>query len=182
MNTNGNKNGNSGLCIFGNEPLTIEDVILLAKRKTLPQLTDDPAFKDRIQKGANFLDRLLKEDGYIYGVTTGYGDSCTVDIPDSLVQQLPHKLYTYHGCGLGRFLDAEETRAVLVARLASLVRGMSGVSPYTLEVSFRAISLQYSYITISTNYYIIFLYLFSIFTKILGELCPAGKTSVYPPA
>ena len=33
-----------------------------------------------------------------------------------------------HGCGLGRFLDETETRAVLAARLASLVRGMSGVS------------------------------------------------------
>jgi|GEM_PF-3864483 len=25
--------------------------------------------------------RLLREDGVIYGVTTGYGDSCTVNIP-----------------------------------------------------------------------------------------------------
>jgi histidine ammonia-lyase len=69
----------------------------------------------------------------IYGVTTGYGDSCTVNIPPALVAELPHHLYTYHGCGLGRYLDPVETRAVLAARLASLVRGMSGVSVPLLE-------------------------------------------------
>jgi len=64
----------------------------------------------------------------VYGVSTGYGDSCTVNVPASLVAELPHHLYAYHGCGLGRYLDAEETRAVLVARLVSLAQGMSGVS------------------------------------------------------
>ena len=91
------------------------------------------SFQGTYQKGADFLDRLLSEDGVIYGVTTGYGDSCTVSIPQALVAELPHHLYAYHGCGLGRHLDAQEARAVLVARLASLVHGMSGVSMPLLE-------------------------------------------------
>src|SRR5205085_8322039 len=41
--------------------------------------------------------------------------------------------YTSHGCGLARFLDAGQTRAVLAARLASLAQGMSGVSVGLLE-------------------------------------------------
>ncbi|MEG1455161.1 MAG: aromatic amino acid ammonia-lyase, partial [Comamonas sp.] len=90
-------------------------------------------FRAFIQRGADFLDRLLLEDGAIYGVTTGYGDSCTVPVPLALVTELPHHLYTYHGCGLGRFLDEAETRAVIAARLASLVRGMSGVSHPLLQ-------------------------------------------------
>jgi histidine ammonia-lyase len=69
----------------------------------------------------------------VYGVTTGYGDSCTVTIPPALVNELPRHLYTYHGCGLGRFLDPDETRAVLVARLVSLAQGVSGVSYALLE-------------------------------------------------
>jgi len=66
-------------------------------------------------------------------VTTGYGDSCTVTIPAALVNELPHHLYAYHGCGLGKFLTPQETRAVLAARMASLARGMSGVSVGLLE-------------------------------------------------
>ena len=120
------------LC-FGAAPLCIEDVVALARRHSTGVLSDDAAFRARISAGAEFLDRLLAEDGVVYGVTTGYGDSCTVVIPPALLHELPHHLYTYHGCGLGRFLDAQETRAVLAARLASLCVGMSGVSLPLLE-------------------------------------------------
>ena len=33
-----------------------------------------------LPEGADFLDRLLCEEGTFYGVTTGYGDSCTVTV------------------------------------------------------------------------------------------------------
>lgn len=123
----------TGAVRFGDAPLRIEDVTALARRQREARLSDDAGFRARIARGADFLDRVLREDGVIYGVTTGYGDSCTVNIPPELVAELPHHLYTYHGCGLGRFLDAEETRAVLAARLASLARGMSGVSQGLLD-------------------------------------------------
>lgn len=119
--------------LFGDGPLRIEDVVALSRRERPAALSANADFRARIRRGADFLDRLLKEDGVIYGVTTGYGDSCTVNIPVDLVAELPHHLYAYHGCGLGRFLDETETRAVLAARLASLSRGMSGVSLPLLE-------------------------------------------------
>jgi len=118
---------------FDGSRLTIEDVVAVAEQRQPAELSADPAFRARIARGADFLDRLLAEDGVIYGVTTGYGDSCTVSIPPELVAELPHHLYTYHGCGAGRFLTPEETRAVLATRLASLSQGMSGVSVGLLE-------------------------------------------------
>src|SRR5688572_15198849 len=118
---------------FDGSALTIEDVNLLAGRKRLAELSPEPAFRQRIARGTEFLDRLLREDGVVYGVTTGYGDSCTVVIPPDLLSELPHHLFAYHGCGLGRFLDETETRAVLATRLTSLSRGMSGVSLPLLE-------------------------------------------------
>lgn len=113
---------------FGEKTLTIEDVVALARRERYAELSDSPAFREKIMAGVDFLDRVLSEDGAIYGVTTGYGDSHTVTVPSHLVAELPHRLYTYHGCGLGRFLDEQETRAVLVSRLNSLSIGFSGVS------------------------------------------------------
>ena len=118
---------------FDGSALTIEDVVALARGGSTAELSRDSAFRQRIQRGADFLDRLLREDGIVYGVTTGYGDSCTVAIPPELVAQLPHRLYTYHGCGLGRMLAPQETRAVLAVRLASLAQGVSGVSVALLE-------------------------------------------------
>lgn len=114
--------------LFDGSRLGLDDIAALSERRARAVLSREPAFIARIARGADFLDRLLKEDGVVYGVTTGYGDSCTVTIPPDLVAELPHHLYTYHGCGAGRFLTPEETRAVLAVRLASLAQGMSGVS------------------------------------------------------
>jgi histidine ammonia-lyase len=113
--------------IFDGQPLTIEDVCQLARRQAACELSRDAHFIARIDKGAQFIDTLLKEEGFVYGVTTGYGDSCTVAVPLHLVEALPQHLYTFHGCGLGSYFDAEQTRAILAARLNSLAQGFSGV-------------------------------------------------------
>ena len=118
---------------FDRSRLCIEDIVDIAHEKASATLSDDPVFRAAIARGADFLDRLLREDGTIYGVTTGYGDSCTVTVPADLVEELPHHLYTYHGCGLGEYLSPAQTRAVMAARLASLSKGFSGVSVELLE-------------------------------------------------
>ena len=114
--------------LFGGPALRIEDVAALASRHGEATLSDEAGFVAGINKGADLIDRLLKEEGVVYGVTTGYGDSCTVAIPASQVEALPRQLYTFHGLGLGAPLDEAGARSVLAARLASLCRGMSGVS------------------------------------------------------
>ncbi|MCQ9427614.1 aromatic amino acid ammonia-lyase, partial [Pseudomonas sp. LJDD11] len=105
--------------MFGERALRIEDVLALANRQAPTALQNDSAFRERIAKGAQFLDSLLDKEGVIYGVTTGYGDSCVVAVPLQHVEALPRHLYTFHGCGLGKLLDAQASRAVLAARLQS---------------------------------------------------------------
>jgi histidine ammonia-lyase len=113
--------------------LGIAEVVATAHGRLHIALSTNPTFQARIRRGAEFVDRLIAEDGVIYGVSTGYGDSCTVLIPTELIDELPHRLYAYHGCGLGRYLSPEETRAVLLVRLQSLAQGMSGISTGLLQ-------------------------------------------------
>ena len=113
---------------LGSRPLTIEDVLAIAYGRVQVHLNRDPEYVQHIQSGTAFLDRLLEEDGVIYGVTTGFGDSCTVDIPRDLIEELPLHLLRFHGCGLGKHLSHEMARAVIVVRLVSLTMGYSGVS------------------------------------------------------
>ncbi|MBC9249096.1 histidine ammonia-lyase [Pseudomonas alcaligenes] len=118
---------------FGEAQLTIEQVVALASRNARAQLQGDAAYREKIAKGARFLDTLLDKEGVIYGVTTGYGDSCVVAVPLHQVEALPRHLFTFHGCGLGKLLDEASTRAVLAARLQSLCHGVSGVRVELLE-------------------------------------------------
>lgn len=118
--------------IFGDDRLSIEAVIAIANGSNAA-LNSHPEFRQRIEKGAAFLERLLKEDGVIYGVTTGYGDSCTVAIPAALVNELPLHLTRFHGCGLGQYFDRQQSRAILATRLNSLAQGLSGVTLQLLQ-------------------------------------------------
>ncbi|QXC56005.1 aromatic amino acid ammonia-lyase [Vibrio mimicus] len=112
---------------FGQGRLTIEDVSAIAQGAKA-SLNPSAEFTAKIDRGVAFLEKLLKEEGVIYGVTTGYGDSCTVAIPAQLVEDLPLHLTRFHGCGLGKVLTHEQARAVLATRLCSLAQGVSGVS------------------------------------------------------
>lgn len=118
---------------FDQARLQIEDVVAIANQAASVTLSSDPQFRANIERGADFLDRLLDEDGIVYGVTTGYGDSCTVAVPPELIAELPRQLYTYHGCGLGAYFSPAQTRAILAVRLTSLCKGYSGVSVALLE-------------------------------------------------
>ncbi|WP_341326577.1 aromatic amino acid ammonia-lyase [Methylotuvimicrobium sp. KM2] len=113
--------------IVDGQDLTIEDITALADRSHRVELSDEPAFVARIDKGAEFIETLLREEGFVYGVTTGYGDSCTVSIPLDKTFDLSRHLYTFHGCGLGAHFDEQQTRAIMAVRLNSLARGFSGV-------------------------------------------------------
>jgi len=119
--------------VIGGRRLTIEEVVSIAQRRTPVALSADSAWRARIERGAEFLRRHLAQGATVYGVNTGYGDSCVVDVPMELVEVLPLQLLRYHGCGMGQHLDDAQTLAVIAARLNSLAYGFSGVRTVLLE-------------------------------------------------
>ena len=117
---------------FGHRALSLEDVVAVAKGAKA-QLKQSSDYRTYIQKGADFIDSLLDEEGVVYGVTTGYGDSCTVTVGLDLVHELPLHLTRFHGCGLGEIFSPMQARAVMACRLSSLAVGKSGVSYELLQ-------------------------------------------------
>jgi histidine ammonia-lyase len=114
--------------VFGAGPVSLHDVVALAARRARPVLSGDPVFVARIDAGAALLERSLRADGVVHGVTTGFGDSRDTTLPPAPADELPQRLLNYHGCGLGIPFTPEQTRAILAVRLASLCGGESGVS------------------------------------------------------
>jgi len=109
-------------------PLTIEDVVLIAKDQVRVSIPADSGLKETVEKSYKLLGSLLAQKQEVYGVTTGYGDSCTTVVDDHLLEQLPLNLVRYHSCGMGDFFNEEESRAIQISRIASLTQGVSGVS------------------------------------------------------
>ncbi len=119
---------------FGKDRISIEDIVSISERRSSCILSPDPEFARKIDRSILFLDKLLANQGHIYGVTTGYGDSVTVQVPEPLLGQLSVNLIRFLGCGLGDFFSKKQGRAIMGARLASLSQGYSGVSWELLEL------------------------------------------------
>jgi histidine ammonia-lyase len=119
---------------IGRDRLSIENLAAAAGRRVAPggriaaRLWASNEFAEKIEAGAAFLDQALAEHGGIYGVTTGYGDSCTELVTPEHYRDLPVNLSRYHGCGMGAYFDEETTRAVMIVRLNTLAQGYSAVS------------------------------------------------------
>lgn len=112
--------------LFDGSPLTIEDILAISRRGADIRLGGDD-FHRRIDASTAVLEDSWRSDRSVYGVNTGVGDSVVRPIPSDLVEEFPLHLLRFHGCGLGRTLDPQATRAVLAVRLASLSQAASGV-------------------------------------------------------
>ncbi|MDE2091926.1 MAG: aromatic amino acid lyase [Gammaproteobacteria bacterium] len=126
MDKTHNNSPESRALTLGSRPLSIADVCAVARGASV-SLSTASTFRQRIDAGAQILADNIASGRPIYGVTTGYGDSCTVSIPSEVLEELPAHLISYHGCGLGRYFDEPTAAAILVTRLASLAAGFSGV-------------------------------------------------------
>ena len=96
--------------VVGGRHLSVEEVCAVSRGAAL-LLAGEAAFRGRIERGAKVLADALASGRMVYGVNTGYGDSCTVEIPADVVEQLPAHLVRYHGCGLGDYFDEPTTVA-----------------------------------------------------------------------
>ncbi len=83
---------------------------------------------DRVRKTHSRLYELMEKKLPIYGVTTGFGDSCFRVVSPSQSEALQKNLISYLLCGTGPVLSEDAARATFLFRLKSLSRGFSGVS------------------------------------------------------
>lgn len=121
------------ILFVGQRPLGIDDVLSLARGTSLVEIDPAPEVQARIRFTSESLARRLAQGEAIYGVTTGFGDSCETSVAVDLAQELPVNLVRFHGCGTGTLLSEEESAAVVAVRLATLARGHSAVRPELLE-------------------------------------------------
>lgn len=113
--------------------VSLEAVRQVAERKVSVEVSTDGAFLERLAGSRAALEMAIARGEVVYGVATGFGDSCETSTRDAAQSELARNLFRYHHAGVGELLPREETRAVLVARAVSLARGYSAVRTELLE-------------------------------------------------
>lgn len=112
---------------------SVRDVLSVVEDGRSVALTPDDVRRRRIQQSAQIVREHLRNDGTVYGVNTGFGDSQSRRIPEDRLDELPANLVRYHGCGSGDALPPDVSHSALLIRLITLARSYSGVRLDLLE-------------------------------------------------
>jgi histidine ammonia-lyase len=113
------------------ETLTIEDVVAVARHNAKVEIPKKA--KDKVKKCRRFLERLIKEKRVVYGVTTGFGALGNIIIQPKDMRELQSNLIRSHSAGIGKPLDRDIVRAMMLLRINTLAKGYSGIRLKTLE-------------------------------------------------
>ena len=120
--------------LVGAQSMTCEDVVALAYGAARIAIDPDPSVRARLERSVHWLRDNLEAGERIYGVTTGFGESCLHDVPGRYGAEMALNLLRFHGCGTGAILDEAAAAAVIAVRVASLAQGWSGIRPEVLEL------------------------------------------------
>jgi histidine ammonia-lyase len=88
-----------------------------------------------VLKGRAFLEDFIERaEKPIYGINTGFGSLCDVRIDTDQLGQLQENLVKSHACGLGRVVDHDIVRTMLLLKVLGLSKGNSGIRMETITM------------------------------------------------
>ncbi|MEM2900481.1 MAG: histidine ammonia-lyase [Thermoplasmata archaeon] len=117
--------------VIDGEHLTIEDVVKVAREGAKVELS--PSAKKKIEKCRRVVDELVAEEKPVYGLTTGFGSKASVFIPKEDAVKLQLNLIRSHSCAVGKPLEEDVVRAIMLLRANTLAKGHSGVRLGVIE-------------------------------------------------
>lgn len=88
----------------------------------------------RMQRSRDLIERMIREERVVYGVTTGVGSLSTERITHDKARELQLNIIRSHACGIGAPLSEAATRGLLLLRANTLASGLSGVRPVVADL------------------------------------------------
>ena len=119
------------MVIIGGKQLTLNDFdSILFNNKSVSL---DEAALAQVSENHSFL-RRFSDHKLIYGINTGFGPMAQFKVSPENVLQLQYNLIRSHSSGGGKVFSAMLGKAVMVARLNSLMQAYSGIHPELVEL------------------------------------------------
>lgn len=81
-----------------------------------------------IDRSYQILQELISQGKTIYGVNTGFGLLANKKIEKEELKRLQKRLILSHAAGVGKMLDTDTVKLILLLKINSLAQGYSGVS------------------------------------------------------
>lgn len=87
-----------------------------------------------IEKSKAYLDRKMSEtNGPLYGINTGFGALCNIEVSKDDLSKLQENLVISHACNLGPEIPQDVVRLMLLLKAYALAKGNSAVQLITVQ-------------------------------------------------
>ena len=96
-----------------------------------------PAPQERVAASRAVVDRLQAGEKSYYGINTGFGALAHTRIAAADIEKLQENLILSHAVGVGREVDPDIVRLMLLLKINALALGLSGVRPVLVEYLLR---------------------------------------------
>lgn len=117
---------------ISSQPLDFEIIEDILYNNTRLVLSDEA--KAKILHCRQYLDNKLENQSEpIYGITTGFGSLCNIQISNKDLQKLQENLVMSHACGTGSEVNSTIVKLMLLLKAHALSSGNSGVQVGTVE-------------------------------------------------
>ncbi len=116
---------------YGIEQLTVDRVIALAKGEMKGVLT--PEAIEKVNECRRKVDVMSNGSKAVYGINTGFGPLCDVQITASETSKLQENLLITHAVGVGNTIDKQLSKIMMIAKVHALCQGFSGVRLEVIE-------------------------------------------------
>jgi len=117
--------------LLDKEEITIDDLVAVARSNRDVEVS--AAGEGRVAKTSALIERWVKEKRIIYGITTGFGDLCNVNISAKDTRRLQENILMSHSAGVGNPLPEEVVRVIMALRVHDLCLGYSGCRMETIR-------------------------------------------------
>ncbi|SHD78500.1 histidine ammonia-lyase (histidase) [[Clostridium] ultunense Esp] len=118
------------ILIDGNS-LNLEEFINVVRKGYKVKLTEDAV--EKVNKARHVVDEFVEDERVVYGITTGFGKFSDVSISKEETKILQKNLIVSHACGVGKPLEQEIVRGIMLLRANALAKGYSGIRLSTLN-------------------------------------------------
>jgi histidine ammonia-lyase len=114
------------------KPLSLNDISKILSSGSKIELSQLAI--QNIESCRSYLDQKIKSHPEpIYGINTGFGSLCNVEIPASDLEKLQENLVMSHACGTGNEVPVDIVRLMLLLKVQALSYGKSGVQLITVQ-------------------------------------------------
>ena len=116
---------------YGIDQLTLYKVQKIANGNLKAIISNEA--KEKIISCRKKVEIITKNDKVVYGINTGFGPLCDVQISSEETNQLQKNLLITHAVGVGNNIDKQLSKLMMICKVHALCQGFSGVRLELIE-------------------------------------------------